>query len=137
MKFLKIVIAAGGAYECAMGLIMAFGIRGLFALMGTPIAIAPMIFPRTVSVLALTFGLLMLAAARDPERNLLIPVISILLRLLIQIPIVLGILELPGLTMPLIGFGAFDLSFAALTAWAIHRSGLDWKKSSRNDRNFP
>ena len=128
MKFLKIVIAAGGAYEAVMGLIMAFFIRGLFALMGAPIAIAPLIFPRTVAVLALTFGLLMLIAARDPERHLAIPLVSIILRVLIQIPIMLGIRELTQLTLPLLGFGAFDLAFAVVTAVAIHRSGIDWKK---------
>lgn len=124
MRLLKIVVAAGGAYELTMGLIMAFFIHRLFALMGAQVTITPLIFPRTVAVLAMSFGLLMLAASRDPERYLLVPLASILLRILIQVPIALGIRELPTLTLPLLGFGAFDLAFAAATAWAIRRAGL-------------
>ena len=33
----------------------------------------------------------------------------------------------PDMALPLIGFGAFDLAFAAVTAIAIRRSGIDWR----------
>jgi len=127
IRFLKIVLAAGGGYEAMMGLAMFFFIQVFFGLLGADKQINYLIYPRSMGVLAVAFGLLMLGAARDPERYILIPLVSIVLRVAIQAPIVWGCFEMPSIALPLIGFGAFDIAFAALTAHAIRRSGIDWK----------
>ena len=128
MRWLKIIMVAGGGYEILMGLAMIFLIQTFFRVLGAKAAINYLIFPRNAGVLAVFIGALMIAAARDPERYILIPLATIVLRLLIQLPILAGILEVPDLTWPLIGFGAFDLLFAAVTGWAIYRSGINWKR---------
>jgi hypothetical protein len=127
MKLLKIVIAAGGIYEILMGLVMVFFIRMFFGLLGSDAEITLLIFPRSMGVLAITFGALMLAASFDPERLIIIPLVSIVLRILIQFPIIGGCFEIPAIALPLVGFGAFDLIFGALTAYAIYRSGINWR----------
>ncbi len=127
MRFLKAILAIGGAYECLMGLVIFFFIRPFFSLLGAGEEINFMMYPRTVGVLAFTFGLLMLGSARDPQRYILIPLVSIILRILIQVPIILGAVEFPDMALPFIGFGAGDLVLAAVTAVAIKRAGVDWR----------
>ena len=73
------------------------------------------------------FGLLLLLSGRDPARYLLIPLVSILLRVLIQIPILIGCFEIPEIRLLLLAFGATDLSFVLLTGYAVRRAGLNWK----------
>ncbi|HUT51984.1 MAG TPA: hypothetical protein VM658_01200 [bacterium] len=128
LRYLKIIMAAGGGYEMFMGLTMIFFIGWFFRLLGAGDEIRYQMFPGSVGVLAVCFGLLLLLGSRDPERYLLVALVSILLRVLIQVPIITGCLQTPELTLPLIGFGAFDLAFAALTAHAIRASGIDWEK---------
>ena len=127
LRFLKIVLAMGGCFEIIMGLVMFFFIRVFFSLIGAEEEITYMIYPRCMGVLATAFGLLMLVAARDPARYIGIPLVSIILRVLIQIPIILGILEMPEMALPLIGFGITDLVFAIITAIGIIRAGIDWR----------
>ena len=126
-RFLKWVLALGGAYEVLMGAVLLFFIRDFFRLLAVEAAIGNPIFARTSGVLAVAFGLLLLGASRDPARYLLVPLISIALRVLIQVPIILGIREIPALTYPLIGFGAVDLAWAALTFLALRAAGLNWR----------
>ena len=128
LKWLRLALIVGGGYEIIMGLVMIFLIQVFFPLLGAPEKINYLIFPRTAGALAVCFGALLLAAARDPARYLVIPLASIVLRLVIQLPILAGCLEVPAVLFPLLGFGAFDLVFAVLTALALKASGLDWKK---------
>lgn len=127
MRFLKIILAIGGVYECLMGLVIFFFIRQFFGLLGAEDEINYIMYPRSLGVLAFAFGLLMLGSARDPERYILIPLVSIILRLLIQVPIILGAIELPAMALPFIGFGAGDLILAVITVIAIKSSGVDWR----------
>lgn len=128
IRFLQAVLVAGGVYEILMGLVMIFLIKAFFPLLGAEREIAYMIYPRSMGVLAVSFGALMLAAASDPQRYVVIPLVSIGLRVAIQFPIALGCIETPSMTLPLIGFGAFDLAFAVLTAAAIWKSGIEWRR---------
>jgi hypothetical protein len=127
LGLLKGLLVIGGAYEMAMGLVMFFFIQGFFHLLGAREPINYLIFARAMGTLAFSFGLLLLLASRDPERYLLIPLVSILLRVLIQFPILIGCFEIPEIRPLLLAFGAADLSFALLTAYAVRRAGLGWK----------
>ncbi len=127
MAFLKGVALAGGAYEIMMGLVMIFCIRQLFGFMGGGKEISHMMFPWCMGVLAISFGLLMIGAARDPERYILIILISILLRVMIQFPIIASGFANPEMVSSLIGFGVFDLLFGAITGYAVYHSGINWK----------
>lgn len=127
LNFLKLVMRLGGGYEIIMGLVMIFFIGAFFRLLGAPKQINYLMFPGSVGVLAICFGLLLIGAARDPQRYIIIPLVSVVLRILIQIPVIIGYFSMPEMTLPLVGFGAFDLVFAVLTLIAIKRSGIDWK----------
>jgi len=127
LRFLKGVLWAGGIYEIGMGLVLIFFITGFFRFLGAEKEINYLIFSRTAGTLAVCFGLLLLISARNPARYLAIILVSILLRVLIQFPILAGGLEIPNLALPLLGFGAFDLLFALLTGIALYRSGIPWR----------
>ena len=127
LGLLQGLLLIGGAYEMAMGLVMFFFIQGFFHLLGAPEPINYLIFPRAMGALAFCFGLLLLLSGRDPARYLLIPLVSILLRVLIQIPILIGCFEIPEIRLLLLAFGATDLSFVLLTGYAVRRAGLNWK----------
>jgi hypothetical protein len=111
-----------------MGLTMFFFIGRFFGLLGARDEIRYLMFPESLGVLAVCFGLLLLLSSRDPERYLLVALVSILLRVLIQLPIALGCRQMPDMALPLIGFGAFDLAFALATALAVKKAGLGWRE---------
>jgi len=125
-NLLKWLLVIGGVYEMVMGLVMFFFIQGFFRLLGATEPINYLIFARAMGTLAFSFGLLLMLSSRDPARYLLIALVSILLRLLIQFPIILGCIEVPEIRPLLLAFGATDLLFACLTGYAIRRAGLDW-----------
>jgi hypothetical protein len=76
LRFLRIIMAAGGGYEMAMGLTMFFFIGWFFRLLGARDEIRYLMFPESLGVLALSFGLLLLLSSRDPERYLLVALAS-------------------------------------------------------------
>ena len=80
-----------GIYEIGMGLVLIFFITGFFRFLGAEKEINYLIFSRTAGTLAVSFGLLLLIAARDPARYSGVILVSILLRVLIQFSIMAGL----------------------------------------------
>jgi len=97
-----------------------FLIQPLFSLLG--ILNLPMnypVFPQVAGLLAICFGTILYYSARDPEKFVFIPVISVVLRIALQAIIIYNSFVLPFMTPALLSFGSIDLVLAILTLIAI------------------
>jgi len=77
------------------------------------------IFNQTAGLLAIIFRVLLAISSIDIERYLLIPVVSILLRIAIQVIIFLNIPLIPEIAIGLIIFAMIDLTLEIFTIIVI------------------
>ncbi|MHA1266616.1 MAG: hypothetical protein ACTSRS_15375 [Candidatus Helarchaeota archaeon] len=122
MKFLKWVILIGGFYEIIFGILLIFFIQPLLSILGVsnPEINFP-IFNQTAGLLAITMGILLIATAFDIQRYLLIPLVSVGLRIAIQFIIFSNLTLIPEMTSGLVAFGVIDLVFGTLTLILIRK----------------
>jgi len=120
LKLLRWIILIGGTYEVIFGILMIFFIHPLLIMLGisNPIINFP-IFNQTSGVLAITFGFLLIFSAFDIQRYLLIPIVSIGLRIAIQFVIFPNIPVIPEMAAGLAAFGVVDLVFGGITLLLI------------------
>ena len=116
VKAFKWLNLIGGIYEICFGILMIFFIQPLLTMLGVsdPDINFP-IFGQTEGLLAIIFGILLICSTIDVERYLLIPVISVVLRIAIQFVILPNIVVLPEMTVGLIAFAMIDLVFGVMT----------------------
>jgi hypothetical protein len=97
-----------------------FLIEPLFSLLGILyLPINYLVFPQVAGLLAISFGVILYYSARDPQKFLFIPVVSVALRISLQVIIVYNSLVLPFMAVALLSFGSIDLILAILTLAAI------------------
>lgn len=109
-----------GVYEIAFGCILIFFIEPLLALMNMlqePLNYP--IFAHVAGLLAICFGILLCCSYTDPERYLIIAVVSIGLRFALQVILIYDMFLLPFMAGALVSFGLIDLGLAILTLVAI------------------
>ncbi len=121
VKLLRKLLLFSGVYEIAFGMILIFFIEPLFTLFGILPAhpITYPVFSHVSGMLAVSFGLILCFAAKEPEQNLFIAYISIALRVALQVIIIYNALSLTFMMVPLLSFGMIDLALAILTYLAI------------------
>ncbi len=126
LKLLKTFTLIGGIYEILFGFLLLFFIVPLFTTLGVsnPDINFP-IFNQTAGLLAIIFGILLAISSIDIERYLLIPVMSVVLRIAIQFVIFLNVPAIPEMTIGLIAFALIDLIFGILTVILIKKCGFN------------
>jgi hypothetical protein len=120
VKLLRFLLLLSGVYEIAFGIILMFFVQPLFSLLGIlKFPFSYPVFSQVAGLLAICFGAILYYSARDPERYLFIPVISVALRIALQAIIIYNTVILPFMAAALLSFGMIDLALAILTLFAI------------------
>jgi hypothetical protein len=120
VKLLRYLLIISGLYEIAFGAILMFFVEPLFSLLG--ILILPInypVFPQVAGLLAICFGAILYYSARDPQKFIFIPIVSVVLRVALQGVIIYNSFVLPLMAVALLSFGMIDLALAILTLIAI------------------
>jgi len=135
-KILKVFNLIGGIYEIIFGLIMILWIQPLLSLLGVsnPDINFP-IFNQTAGLLAIIFGISLAISAVNIERYILIPILSIILRVAIQFVILPNIFVIPEMAVGLIIFAMIDLIFGIITIFLIIKIGYPIRKIFKNDKS--
>ena len=124
-RYLKGLLLFSVIYEIFFGIILIFFIEPLFKFFG--ILILPInypIFSQVAGLLAICIGIILCYSVKDPEKFLINLLVSIGLRIALQVIIIVNIIMLPFMDTMLLMFGLIDLVLAILTLISIKVAGI-------------
>lgn len=118
---LKILMYIGGIIEVLLGVVFLFFIDFVMSLIQIPTF--PLI-SQLAGIFALIYGILLLYATRDLEKYRIVPILNVILRFVMQVPLYLNMILFPQLSIILLVIVIYDLVWGISTLILLKKADL-------------